>query len=95
MGPSLSALVAERDRAARELMAIDGWLCSRASVAWAIEAMLANSERSRPALAWLLVQMRDLPDQSEADLRLSDLTLAIAAVAAADFADWEAHSPSR
>jgi hypothetical protein len=85
----LNELVAARDRAARELMAIEGWRCSGASVAWAIEAMLANSERSKPAQTWLWMQIRDLPPATDADLRLNDLTLAIEAIAAADRAEAE------
>lgn len=46
--------------------------------------MIANSEGSTRALAWLLREMRELPDQSDADVKLTDLTLAIAAVAEAE-----------
>lgn len=66
------------------MLATEGWRCSREQVAWAVQAMIGNSERSTPALAWLLSEMSELPDQSEADARLVDLTLAIAAVAQAE-----------
>ncbi|HEX2852241.1 MAG TPA: hypothetical protein VHO24_03305 [Opitutaceae bacterium] len=46
--------------------------------------MIANSEGSTRALAWLLREMSNLPDQSDADLKLTDLTLAITAVAEAE-----------
>lgn len=49
--------------------------------------MTANSERSTLALSWLIKQMQALPDQSEADARLADLTLAIAALADAQSRD--------
>lgn len=46
--------------------------------------MIANSEGSTRALSWLLREMRHLPDQSDADAKLTDFTLAIAAVAEAE-----------
>jgi hypothetical protein len=80
----ISALRDQRDKAASEVLAIDGWECSRAAVAWAVEAMLANSPQSTTALGWLLHQMQALPDQEEATVRLTDFAFSIAMLARAE-----------
>jgi len=87
MDRALSALCNQRDQAARDLLAIEGWPCSRAAVAWAIEAMLANSPQSTAALGWLLKQMQHLPDQEEATAKIADLTLAIANISETTLAE--------
>jgi hypothetical protein len=84
MDRAISALRDQRDKAAREVLAIEGWKCSHAAVAWAVEAMLANSQQSTTALGWLLNKMQELPDQEEATVRLTDFAFAIAMLARAE-----------
>lgn len=87
MDRALSELRDERDRTAREVLAFNEWGCSRASVAWAVEAMLANSQQATTALGWLLRQIDGLPDapeKEEAMARVIDLSFAIAALARAE-----------
>jgi hypothetical protein len=86
MDRALSELRDERDRAACDTLALTGWNCSRASVAWAVQAMLANSQQSTTALGWLLRQIDGLPDapeKEEAMAKVLDLSFAIAALARA------------
>jgi hypothetical protein len=80
MDRALCELRDRRDRAARETLAFAGWRCSRTSVARAIEAMLANSHLSVPALGWLLRQIDALQaasDKEDAMTRVLDLSFAI------------------
>jgi hypothetical protein len=87
MDRALSELRDQRDRAAHDALALRGWSCSRASVAWAVEAMLANSQQATAALGWLLRQIEGLPDapeKEEAMEKVLDLSFAIAALARAE-----------
>ncbi|MEO7413179.1 MAG: hypothetical protein ABIZ81_07465 [Opitutaceae bacterium] len=87
MDRALCELRDKRDQTARETLAFDGWRCSRTSVAWAIEAMLANSHQSTTALGWLLRQIDHLPDapgREDAMAKVLDLSFAIAALARAE-----------
>ena len=87
MDRAICELRDERDRAARDTLALEGWKCSRSSVAWAVEAMLANSQQSTTALGWLLRQIGDLPEsqeKEEAMAKVLDLSFAIAALARAE-----------
>lgn len=89
MDRALCELRDRRDRAARETLAFAGWRCSRTSVARAIEAMLANSRQSIPALGWLLRQLDELRNASakeDAMTRVLDLTFAIDAYVRAEAA---------
>lgn len=87
MDRALSELRDERDRTARDVLALTGWSCSRASVGWAVEAMIANSQQATTALGWLLRQIDGLPDapeKEEAMAKVIDLSFAIAALARAE-----------
>lgn len=66
------------------MLTTEGWRCAPHQLIWAVQTMIANTEGSTRALAWLLREMDSLPDQSDADAKLTDLTLAIAAVAEAE-----------
>ena len=65
-------------------MALAGWKCAPMSVAWAVEAMLANSQQATTALGWLLRQIEAMApgeEKEEAMAKVLDLSFAIAALA--------------
>lgn len=76
---SLKELRAERDRALREFLALEGWACSKIKVQTAVNEMVNGTKLSTSSLAWLLMQIRNIPVQSQPARRLNDLTQAIAA----------------
>ncbi|HEX2852647.1 MAG TPA: hypothetical protein VHO24_05365 [Opitutaceae bacterium] len=75
----LNLLRAERDRAVREFLALEGWACSKIKVQAAVNEMVNGTRLSTSSLAWLLMQIRNIPVQAQPARRLNDLTQAIAA----------------
>lgn len=89
MDISLEDLRAERDHAARELLALDGWRCPKAKVRGAVHEMIEGTRLATTSLAWLLAEIRNFPVQLQPARRLNDLTQAIAAYKEASVAREE------
>ena len=79
MDMTLDQLRAERDRAVRDFLALDGWSCPKTKVHAAVQEMVNGTKLATSSLGWLLNQIRNLPVQSQPARRLNDLTHAIAA----------------
>jgi hypothetical protein len=94
MDISVDQLRAERDRAVREFLALEGWACSKAKVRSSVQEIVDGTRLATSSLGWLLVQIRTLPAQSEPARRLNDLTHAAAAYREAS-ASAEITSPMR
>lgn len=76
---SIEQLRDERDRAVREFLALEGWACSKIKVQAAVKELVNGTRLSTSSLAWLLMQIRNIPVQAQPARRLNDLTQAIAA----------------
>jgi hypothetical protein len=80
MEKHLQQLRAERDRAVREFLSIDGWACSKAKIQEAVNEMINDTKLSTSSLAFLLQQISHVSARTEPARRLNDLTRAIAAL---------------
>ena len=80
MEKHLQQLREERERAAREFLAIEGWACSKAEINAAVIEIMSGSKLATSSLAFLLRQISHVSARAEPARRLNDLTRAIAAV---------------
>jgi hypothetical protein len=82
MDEAVAKLVANRDSAVRELLALERWPCSRDTIERAIAQIVHASAGATSALAWLLLQASQVPHPGEHMRRLRAVADAAAALRA-------------
>jgi hypothetical protein len=80
MDDMFAKLVANRDSAVRELLALESWPCSRKTVELAVAQVVNASAGATTAFAWLLLQANQVPHPGEHIRRLRAVADALTAL---------------
>jgi hypothetical protein len=84
MDEMFAKLIADRDSAVRDLLALETWPCPRTTVELALAQIVNASAGATTALAWLLLQASKVPHPGEHMRRLRAMADALAALRATE-----------